>query len=182
MLSNTVNAYFTYKFLRILTTDWKDMEAYELGLIDDNGKSIKKPQTSEERSAYSLFHRLAFNIKRVVQNLPFGRTRLASYASALFLLRENFNLTEPDIKNILQIIDKNIETNLNESCQNIYSATYTLKKDLCSEKTGEFIYKKGTEVFIEDITPCGKMLGVPIYEAFHLETNEKLFVSPYDLC
>lgn len=82
----------TYNFIRELTRPWKEMRAYELGIIDDKGTILKKARelkTTEERESYTLFHRLAWNIKRMLEKLPGGSSKFASYAAAAWLLKEN---------------------------------------------------------------------------------------------
>ena len=91
---NVVDTVIVFRILKMMTRKWEEMDAYKFGLIDDNGKRIKskKPKTSEEKSSFTLLHRLVFNLKRVLELLPFGRTRLASYAASLALLKEHFNI------------------------------------------------------------------------------------------
>ena len=60
ILSKSADLVYTFRFLRLLTTAWEDTNAFKLGLIDDKGKKIKSPQTTEEKSAYNLFHRLVY--------------------------------------------------------------------------------------------------------------------------
>jgi len=45
MVTGAMNLYFIYKFLRILTTPWEKTEAFELGIIDDNGNILKKKKS-----------------------------------------------------------------------------------------------------------------------------------------
>lgn len=92
---------YTFRFLHLLTTPWKEMAAYELGLIDENGKTIKKAKTPEEKSAFTLFHRLVFNVKRLLGMVPLGKTRIASYAAALYLLKEA-GAREDDIRAVMR--------------------------------------------------------------------------------
>ena len=122
-VSRVADLYYTYRFIKVLTTPWKDTDAYELGLIDDNGKSIRKAKTSEEKDAYTVFFRLAFNFKRILEKLPFGKSRLSSYAAALFLLREETGMSEEEIKDILSKMEidftqklKKISLFLKNSC------------------------------------------------------------------
>ena len=91
---NVVDTVIVFRILKMMTRKWEEMDAYKFGLIDDNGKRIKskKPKTSEEKNSFTLLHRLVFNLKRVLELLPFGRTRLASYAASLALLKEHFNI------------------------------------------------------------------------------------------
>ena len=37
-----IDLFVAYRFLRILTTPWEDQEAFKLGIIDQNGKLLKK--------------------------------------------------------------------------------------------------------------------------------------------
>ena len=104
IVSRAADIYYTFRFLKTLVTKWEDMPAYKLGIIDDNGTYIfdkEKSMTGEEKDAYTIFHRLVFNIKRLMQKVPCGRSRLASYAAALFLLREHTDMTEEDMAKVL---------------------------------------------------------------------------------
>ena len=56
--------FYAIRFLRLLTTKWEKTNAYKLGIVDKNGKVLKKPETSEEKGAYNVFHKLVYNIKR----------------------------------------------------------------------------------------------------------------------
>lgn len=77
------------------------MDAFRLGLIDKDGKAIRKPRTTEEKSAFTSFHRLVFNLKRLLSQIPLGRTRIASYAAALYLLKEH-GLDERDMLGMIK--------------------------------------------------------------------------------
>lgn len=93
VLSRTADLAYTYRFISLLVSPWEKTEAFKHGLIDDKGKRTgKKAQTGEEKSSYTFFHRLVFNIKRLLANAPGGKTRLASFAAALFLLKEDFDV------------------------------------------------------------------------------------------
>ena len=66
---SAVDIYVAYKFVKILSTPWKKTEAYKLGIIDDKGKVLKKQkelETGAERKAYTVFHRLIWNVKRLL--------------------------------------------------------------------------------------------------------------------
>jgi hypothetical protein len=49
VVSRTADMFYAFRFLKLLVTPWNKMEAFELELIDDNGKVIKKPATNEEK-------------------------------------------------------------------------------------------------------------------------------------
>ena len=85
---------YTFRFLRLLTMKFEDTEAYKRGIIDDEGKRLKSYNldTMQERedynNFYTPFHRLVFNIKKLMAKAPGGGSKLASYAAALYLIKE----------------------------------------------------------------------------------------------
>jgi len=84
-ISRAADLYYTYRFLKILVTDWKDMDAYDEGIIDDKGKNLIKTKdllSIAQKEAFTTFHRLVFNIKRILEKVPFGSSRIKSYAAA----------------------------------------------------------------------------------------------------
>jgi hypothetical protein len=88
---------FTYQFIRKLTTPFKDTEAFKLGIIDEDGSVLKKSKTlntQEEKAAYGYFDRLVFGLKRLLEKLPGGKSRIASYAAALYLIKESVDPKE----------------------------------------------------------------------------------------
>ena len=66
LLSRAGDLVYTLRFLRLLTTPFDKTTAFELGLIDEKGKKLKKPETKDEKGAYNTFHRLVFNIKKLI--------------------------------------------------------------------------------------------------------------------
>ena len=95
-MSQTIDIIYTYRFLKILTTPWDEMDAFKEGIIDEKGRQLKKLRelnTMDEKDAYTYFHRMVFNLKRLLNKLPGGESKIASYASALFLIKEDKNIT-----------------------------------------------------------------------------------------
>jgi len=99
MAGPLLDSYLLYQFLRRLVVPFTDLDAYKFGLIDKDGKRLRKPQTKEERDSDRPFDRLVLNLKRIMALIPPGRTYLGTVAMALFLLREQdhalFWLTRP---------------------------------------------------------------------------------------
>jgi hypothetical protein len=89
LITRSADLIYTLRFLHILTTPWEEMPAFKKGLIDKNGKNVRKPKDDDEKSVYTYFHRLVFNVKRLLGMVPLGKTRIASYAAALYLLKES---------------------------------------------------------------------------------------------
>ena len=94
MASKISDTFFVYSFLKRLVTPFNETDAYKLGIIDERGKKIKSPKTTEELNSYSTFERLVFNIKKIIERLPGGKSKIASYGAALFLIREHNNPKE----------------------------------------------------------------------------------------
>lgn len=106
MSNETLDLYTLYKIIKSLTTPFDETKAFELGLIDADGKLLRKPKTSEEKSAYGYYDKFVFNIKRIMAKVGLkGKT--ATFAAALFLLREeNSKLDKKDtIKEILRLME-----------------------------------------------------------------------------
>ena len=130
LIGGAVNLYFIYKFLRILTTPWENTDAFKLGIVDDDGKILKKKRTlktSEEKDAYTMMHRLVWKLKRLMEKIPFGKSRLASYAAALWLIKEHkfqgtdeqlqesfLSFLETDWKNDALILKENHEGDMDK--------------------------------------------------------------------
>ena len=102
-ISRIGDLFYAFRFLRLLTQKWDTLPAFKLGLIDKDGKRLKdkKIETPGEKSAYTVFHRLVFNIKRLIQKIPgIGKTTIARYAAALYLIKEHTHMSEKQIKKI----------------------------------------------------------------------------------
>ena len=66
MASRAIDAFITFRFLKLLVTPFNKTEAFKLGIINDRGKVLRRYKTLErieERQAYTILHRLVFNIK-----------------------------------------------------------------------------------------------------------------------
>ena len=122
MAGKVVDLILVYQFLKRLTTPFDQTEAFKLGLIDKDGKKLKSAESREEKTAMGYFDRLVFNLKRLLEKVPGGKSRLASYAAALLLLRESANpkgqyteseLAEGLMEN-LDMLDKTSLKKLNE--------------------------------------------------------------------
>ena len=162
-----VDLFITYKFIRLLTTKWNKTDAYKEGVIDDKGKLLVKSaqRTSAQDKAYTVFDKLVFNIKRILEKVPFGKSQIASYAAALFLLKEETGMEEADILKVLEDLGHNTSIDLNEEFKDLREGQHMLNHDLQESK-------KGTIVHLDNIEPVGQFAGVPIYK-----TKENIYLS-----
>ena len=105
LLKSAGNIYFAYQFLTKLTTPFEKTEAYKLGIIDKNGKVLKKRSTlksQEEKDAYTITDTMIFNLKKLLGKVPGGRTRFATFAAALFWLKEDLTYRHYQDQRFLQ--------------------------------------------------------------------------------
>ena len=196
IVNQSIDVYYTYRFLRLLTTEWKDTDAFKLGIIDDKGKPLKKPSQlmkTEEKDAYTVFHRLVFNIRKIIESLPFGKTKIATFAAALYLLKEQTNMSDETMRNILNKAGINIDDIIAESTvdgagwfvlgdDSLAPGSYDLLTDVAAPATGEIVARKGTRVVVDEGTkPSGFVFDEPIYRIRHAQTKQEIYVSAHDL-
>lgn len=197
VIQRSADLVYTFRFIKLLVTRWEDTDAFKLGIIDKNGKQLKKVAdftTWDEKSAYTTFHRLVYNIKRIINKVPFvGSSMLTSLAAALWLIKEETGMSEAKLQKLMEKYckDNNIQldTTLTENNKwitdsegRLHEGTYRLNKDVISPKTGEVVAKNTTAVRVREATaPSGTMFGLGIYEVEHIQTRQKIYVSTEDL-
>ena len=195
--SQAIDLFVAYRFLRILTTPWKDQEAYKLGIIDDNGKLLKKAkelETPEEKKSFTLLHRLIFNLKRILHKIPGVKTKIGTYATALFLLKQHFadQVEEEDtiekaftgwlIDNGYVTEEELKEEISGEESKVLPKGTYRLTQDVFAGNRGEIRGKKGDIIVaFADTPPTGEIIGQNIFKVIHQKSKEEIFVALEDL-
>ena len=195
-----VDLYMAYKFIRLLVTKWENLDAFTFGIIDKDGKRIKtkKIKTSQEKASYGPFTRLVLNLKRLLNKIPFGKTKLASFATALFLLKEHLGLKsskflEEEFKKYLK--EEHHDFYMNESFMtecltgDLYAdmqrgaidvVTYYVddNEDMldCDFHHG----KKPKSLFVQDPKPVGRIFESNIYKAIDPLTMQHVYFSDAD--
>jgi hypothetical protein len=182
---------YAFRFVRMMVMDWSSWDAYKLGIIDENGKRNRnvKIDTDEKKSAYTPFIRLAANIKRLVAKIPGGGSKLGSFASALYLIKERFNLTEKGLKNICEGCNVEVLDFLNEKNEwflleekQLSPGMYRVQNPkLLNKSCDEMVWPKDQVRIGEDCFPVGDVFGVDIYEATHIKTEQKIYVTASEL-
>ena len=70
-MSRAIDLLITYRVIKMLVTPFEKTEAYKLGIIDKNGKVLRKNKTltvAKEKDSYTILHRFVFNLKRILKN------------------------------------------------------------------------------------------------------------------
>ena len=95
--NRAVDILITYRLLRILTTPFEKQDAFKYGIVDKDGKVLRKYSTlkdTKEKKAYTWLHRFCFNLKRIMAKAGLGG-RLGSIALSLAVLLKEHN--DPDL-------------------------------------------------------------------------------------
>jgi len=95
-----VDLFLVYQFIRKLTTPFEKWEAYKLGIIDEKGNILIKRKNflqKKQREAFGIFDLMILNLKKLLAKVPGGSSRLASYAAALFLIKEFNEFSEDSL-------------------------------------------------------------------------------------
>jgi len=92
MANRAVDLVITYRVVKLLATPFNKQEAFKYGIIDKDGKVLRKfrtLKTTAEKKSYTMLHRFVFNLKRILAKAGLGG-RLGTFAVALaLLLRED---------------------------------------------------------------------------------------------
>ena len=201
-MGRAIDLFVTYRFLRLLTTPFEDTDAFKFGIIDEKGKRIKKkgstkPEvelaTSELKNSYTILHKLVFNIKKIFNKVPGLRTKVGTYAAALFLLKDTFkeSVDDPDMfeKEFIKFLKENDIELDNEISEEVIGfgevlpkGEYVLVNDILNKEEEELSAKKGDKVIAyDDEPPVDTVLGVEIFPVIHVSTQEKIYVSLEDI-
>ena len=194
-MSAAVDAFVAYQFLKLLTKPWEDTDAYRLGIIDASGEVLRKRKslkTREEKKAYTIFHTLVWNIKRLLEKLPPGRTRIGSFAAGLWMLKEHLDM-EPDTltKAFIRFLEENypeIETSYSEVgiISEMHNITDTLlpgRYRVLHDIDHDFGRISSGNIFNirKPVAPIGEMAGENIFRVAHPDTPDGILVTADDL-
>tara|TARA_R100001377_G_scaffold77991_1_gene55531 strand:+ start:1218 stop:1823 length:606 start_codon:yes stop_codon:yes gene_type:complete len=200
-MGRAIDLFVTYRFIKLLVTPFEETDAFKLGIIDKDGNRIlikgsnrSDPlRTIEQQSAYTVLHKLVFNIKKIFKKVPGLRTKLGTYAAALFLLKDTFkeSVDDPDVfeKEFMKYlkeegyeIDNSISEEVVAFGEILPKGEYTLANDILNAEEEKLGAKKGDKVIVyEDESPIDTVLGVDIFPVIHIKTQEKIYVGLEDL-
>jgi len=187
-MGRAIDLLITYRVIKMLVTPFEKQPAYTLGIIDKNGKVLRKAKTlktGKEKEAYTLLHRFVFNLKRLINIIPGGKSKLGTYAAALgLLLKENKDINMVELeKDLYKHLSENnlikLDDDLKESVgfdfleEGRYIITDQLE-DLNGNTTAEI----GDIVYTtENQKPFDNYFGVNLYHVINEDTKEQVMVS-----
>ena len=144
MANRAVDLVITYRVIKLLITPFEKQEAFKQGIIDKDGKVLRRNRTlktTAEKKSYTLLHRFVFNLKRLLQKAGLGG-RLGTFAVALATLLREDNRYE-DHKSLIE------------------SAVITYLKE--TKQYNSLLNEQGEVISIDD-EPVANCFGIDVYE------------------
>ena len=189
-----VDTLIVFRILKMLTTPWNKMQAFKFGFIDMNGNRIKEiedengkkvkndPVTKKEKSSLTPLHRLVFNLKKIINKVPFGKTQFASYVTALLLLKEECDLDNEQSEELYEkfyrflkeeeLLEADMITETINVGKLIIGETYKIRFPI---KQNDYIHQHKEQVLIHQ--EYEKIYGIQTYIGF---INEERVVLTAD--
>ena len=198
MVGRVIDSLIVFRILKMLTTDFKKTPAYKFGFIDKDGNRIKflpdpknknqmlpnNPITKDEKNSLTPLHRLVFNLKRIIEKVPFGKTQFASYAVALALLKEHCELSDDQAEELYEKFYRYLKDTNQLNPEHITEAigfpvltrgTYRLRHYTRDFNDEQLDPKTAVEIQGE----IAKVFGISVYEGYVGDT--KVYLSAEDV-
>ena len=148
MANRPVDLLIAYRVIKMLVTPFKDQPAFKYGIIDKDGKVLKKYNTikgTQVKRSYTILHRFVFNLKRLLAKAGI-KGKLGSFAvAAALLLKEN-----KEYFNHIDTIESTIITYLKEN--NLYEDILNESREIPEFETTDnyFCTIFGVDVYEKD--------------------------------
>ena len=187
-MSRAIDLLITYRVIKMLVTPFEKTDAYKYGIIDKNGKVLRKNKTltvAKEKDSYTILHRFVFNLKRLINLIPGGKSKLGTYAAALgLLLKEEKEINAVELEKVLyKHLRENDLINFDDDLREEVDFDFLPKgrfiiiddlEDLNGEKTanvGDVVYTT------ENQKPFDNYFGVNLYHVINEDTQKQIIVS-----
>lgn len=193
ILKSAADLVYTIRFLKLLVTPFDKTEAFKAGIIDADGNKNKEFNLNSTddrdayRSHYTPFHRLVFNLKRIMAKVPGGQSVVARYGAALALIREHGELSDKNLNKIHAETGIDVLDCLAEESKwfmlegnELSPGVYKMKNETITTKCEEIV-KKGDQIRIVETHPFDEVLGLQVYEAVHLKSNQKVYITTAEI-
>ena len=134
-MSRVIDALVAYRVLKLLVTPFNKTKAFQLGIIDANGKVLKKSKEikdPKERNAYTLLIRFVFNLKRMLSKVGIRGPLGSSAAAAIAFFKEEHGENPEVEKEVYKFIkEQGFEFEISENYgEPLTEGTYKVKHDI----------------------------------------------------
>jgi hypothetical protein len=193
ILKSAADLVYTIRFLKLLVTKFEDTGAYKAGIIDADGNKIKgfSMDTMDNRDAYrthyTAFHRLVFNLKKLMAKAPGGSSVIARYGAALALIKEHGQLNDTNLQKIHEETGIDIMDVLLENSQwyvldngNLGEGVYRMRNDSMTDQCHEVV-RKDDKIRVTENNLCHNVIGIPVYEGTHMRTGHRVLFTANEI-
>ena len=195
LLKSAADLVYTIRFLKLLATPIEETEAFKAGIIDDKAQRIKSfdKEILANRNAYdehyTTFHRLVYNLKKILAKAPGGNSVLARYGAALALIKEHGELSDANVEKIHNSTNIDMVDILAEQSQwyvlkdqSLSPGVYRIQNDSMTTSLADVV-RKGDQIRIKEgkTLPVHSVLGICIYEGIHMKSNQRILISSAEL-
>ena len=119
-----VDLFLVFQFIKRLSTPFKEWDAYKLGIIDETGKQLIKRKDftkRDQKDSFGIFDIMIMKLKRLLEKIPGGKSRIGSYAAALYLIKEQQSLEQGGIELAESFTDETLEEKLKQYMERVSS-------------------------------------------------------------
>lgn len=193
ILKSAADLVYTIRFLKLLVTKFEDTGAYKAGIIDADGNKVKdfSMDTMDNRDAYrshyTAFHRLVFNLKKLMAKVPGGSSIVARYGAALALIKEHGNLSDSNLQKIheetgIDIMDVLLENSQWYVLENgsLGEGVYKMRNDSMTDQCDEII-RKDDKIRVLENNLCHNIMGIPVFEGTHMRTGRRVLFTANEI-
>jgi len=151
MATGVVDVFMVYQFLKRLATPFEKWDAFKEGVIDKEGNIIlkKNNRNQKQKQTLKIFDVMILRLKRLLGKIPGGKTRLASYAAALWLIKEDWQ-------------DRSEEQLLSEGITDLDVDFLEYMREARNKKFQEFITQISNEEAPANATGGGNVAGLGV--------------------
>jgi len=175
-MSRVIDAVIAYRVLKLLVTPFNRTKAFELGIIDEKGKVLKKSRdikNAEERNAYTLLIRFVFNLKKLLAKIgirgPLGSAAAAAFA---FFKEEYGNNVEVEKVIYNHLKEQGFEFQIDENYgEPLNEGTYKVKHNIYNSE-GEVVININESVEFTETTDTIMGYDVFKYNGVYLTTED----------
>lgn len=86
-----IDLFLLYSFIKRLSSPFDKWKAYSTGVIDKDGNILVSPndRTKEQKDSFGRFDLLILKLKRLLEKIPGGKSKIGTYSAALWLIKEH---------------------------------------------------------------------------------------------
>ena len=193
ILKSAADIVYTIRFLKLLTTPIEETDAYKAGIIDEDGVRRKDfdmiPLANRQlyQEHYTSFHRLVYNLKKILAKAPGGNSVVARYGAALALIKEHGELSKSNVEKIHNNTGLDMIDILAEQSQwyvlpngNLSEGVYRMANNTVTDKCDDLV-RKDDQVRVSNGEPVHTVLGISVYEATHLRSKQRILITSAEL-